>query len=116
MNERVRAWKQANRERYLAYLHDYMQRNREVLNAKRRARRDARRDHLADRYGLTPDQVQTWVDFQQGNCALCERPLRKRFHVDHDHQTGIIRGMLHARCNQFLWTSPNYARYVAGWV
>jgi len=114
--ERVRKWQQEHRERYRAYLQAYRERNRDELNAKRRARRDARREHVTDRYGLTLEQLDTWLEFQGECCALCGKHLRLPFHIDHDHDTGVIRGLLHARCNQFAWTSPNYQKYAAGWV
>jgi len=35
---------------------------------------------------------------QGGGCALCPAPLGKP-HVDHDHNTGVVRGLLCHRCN-----------------
>jgi hypothetical protein len=37
---------------------------------------------------------------QDGKCAVCEKPSPE--HVDHDHQTGVVRGMLCFNCNQAL--------------
>lgn len=39
---------------------------------------------------------------QGGVCAICECPDKKRLSVDHDHQTGKIRGLLCANCNLAL--------------
>jgi hypothetical protein len=42
---------------------------------------------------------------EQGNiCALCEKPPIKgsRLVPDHDHETGVIRGLIHSRCNLLL--------------
>lgn len=41
---------------------------------------------------------------QGGGCALCHRPPRpgKVLHVDHDHETGSVRGLLCFTCNNAL--------------
>lgn len=56
-------------------------------------------------YGLT---VATWewlYESQAGKCAICAVELERRgrgTHVDHDHTTGIVRGLLCRRCNRAL--------------
>lgn len=37
---------------------------------------------------------------QQGQCPVCLRPVDLWDSVDHEHVTGRLRGVLHARCNQ----------------
>jgi hypothetical protein len=40
---------------------------------------------------------------QAGHCAICPRePTTKRLHVDHDHKSGLVRGLLCWRCNRKL--------------
>ncbi len=41
---------------------------------------------------------------QNGVCAICDeaRPEERTLHVDHDHETGVIRGLLCFRCNNAL--------------
>jgi Recombination endonuclease VII len=40
-------------------------------------------------------------------CAICGNgPKTRRLHIDHDHKTGRIRGLLCFRCNRNL---PTYA-------
>ncbi len=41
---------------------------------------------------------------QEGKCAICSgtEPTGRRFAVDHDHQTGMVRGLLCTRCNNAL--------------
>lgn len=42
---------------------------------------------------------------QKGCCAICgkhQSELEKTLHVDHDHKTGKVRGLLCQRCNQAL--------------
>ncbi len=48
-------------------------------------------------YGLTPEALTALIEAQDGLCAICiERPAK---HVDHDHVTGEIRGVVCFRCN-----------------
>lgn len=40
---------------------------------------------------------------QEGHCALCaSRPGTRRLHVDHNHKTMTVRGLLCHRCNRAL--------------
>ena len=40
---------------------------------------------------------------QDGGCAICHRPpATRRLHIDHDHKTGKVRGLLCFTCNRFL--------------
>lgn len=55
----------------------------------------------ARRYGITEADYLGMLLSQQGTCAICNREERhgKRLSVDHDHQTGQIRGLLCSDCN-----------------
>lgn len=67
------------------------------------------RRHYQKRYGITPEQYDQMLSEQQGVCAICNstpesdrnRELQ-RLAVDHDHDTGEVRGLLCARCNLSL--------------
>jgi hypothetical protein len=37
--------------------------------------------------------------FQKGRCWICSRKMKPAV-VDHDHQSGIVRGLLCRSCNQ----------------
>ena len=48
---------------------------------------------------------------QGGKCALCRLPITKPV-LDHDHDTGAVRGTLHNGCNALLGkVENNYKRY-----
>jgi len=55
---------------------------------------------LLKKYGLTTDAFTAMLDSQGGVCAICGKPQDERsWHVDHDHATGAVRGILCAPCN-----------------
>lgn len=56
-----------------------------------------RNKHLKERYGLTHDEVAAMVEAQGGTCAICQ--VKDAEHVDHDHETGDVRGILCFTCN-----------------
>ena len=60
----------------------------------------ARRDHLVRTYGITADDVAAMLEAQDGVCAICR--AADAAHIDHDHATGAVRGMLCFRCNAAL--------------
>lgn len=70
-----------------------------------------RRWQLKTRYGLTPEQIEAMRAAQGGKCALCPTDLAK-FHVDHCHNTGEVRGLLCHRCNIRLggWDDLDWRR------
>src|SRR5437016_1885735 len=53
--------------------------------------------HLKRRYGIGADEFDELVRQQDGVCAICGRPDPE--HVDHDHETGAVRGILCFNCN-----------------
>lgn len=57
---------------------------------------------LVRRYGITLAEYDTMLDSQQGRCAICgttEPSNAGRFHVDHNHISGEVRGLLCSSCN-----------------
>ena len=62
-----------------------------------------RRVRLKHYYGLTPEQYDVMLQKQDGKCAICRSPAgESRLHVDHDHKTGAVRGLLCRTCNVAL--------------
>ena len=45
-------------------------------------------------YGLQKDEYQKLLDAQDGKCAICGESRRYNLDVDHDHKTGLIRGLV----------------------
>jgi hypothetical protein len=55
---------------------------------------------------------------QNEQCAICHRQCGtgRRLAVDHDHQTGRIRGLLCFRCNTALARYEEYATQFADYL
>lgn len=62
-------------------------------------------NNLKYRYGITPEIYYEILKRQGNKCAICgkkQRDEKRRFAVDHNHQTGFIRGLLCNYCNSKL--------------
>jgi hypothetical protein len=104
--ERERAWRQANADEVARRARHYFLANKERASA---ARRRWKREHpervrayaLKKRYGMTPDEHAALFAAQGGQCAICgtTKQGKKGFHTDHNHATGVVRGLLCGGCN-----------------
>ena len=62
-----------------------------------------RKPRRAVQLGVTDDEYLGMLEEQGGVCAICGAPPKtRRLHVDHDHRTGAVRGLLCFRCNRAL--------------
>ena len=56
--------------------------------------------------GVNPLLYEALMVMQDGKCGVCgKRPGPKSFAIDHDHETGAIRGLLCQRCNLYFVAS-----------
>ena len=60
-----------------------------------------RKYRLKNKYGLTEQMFQDMLSQQNNQCMIC-REVMDQPYVDHDHQTGRIRGLLCTYCNTLL--------------
>lgn len=94
------------------YKKKYLEKNRAVVNKKKREHYWANRARLliemrqattVRRYGITRGQIQAMAQAQGGLCALCRKaPGGRGLQVDHDHESGKVRGLLCMPCNVAL--------------
>jgi len=90
--ECIRVQRKEKREIQKAYL--------SALSADARKDADFRR-----RYGITLAAYDNLLTAQGGRCAICGRSpdeFKRAFAIDHDHETGIVRGILCPDCNRGL--------------
>lgn len=105
LNSRCRgcmnAWKRENRrknpDRHRASDKAYYERNKDK----------ARNYYLQKNYGISREEYDRLSQEQGGACAICgEMPAGRgkasTLHVDHDHETGAVRGLLCTNCNNGL--------------
>ena len=88
----------------------------------------ARKRRLHDKYGLTLEQEAVMLSAQGGVCVICGGKPRSvngpsgkitDFHVDHDHATDKVRGLLCSNCNRGLGMfedSPERLRAAADYI
>lgn len=102
---------QKNKARILARNAEWRSNNRAQDRANKKAyheknghrfKESGRANRLRIRYGLTVNDYDDMFTSQNGQCAICLTCSEKRLHVDHDHQTGIVRGLLCSACNRGL--------------
>jgi len=66
----------------------------------------ARRNNLWRNYRITPEQYDEQLITQDERCAICgateSQDRWQTLAVDHDHETGALRGLLCGHCNKAL--------------
>lgn len=60
------------------------------------------RTRIERAWGMAEGEYQQRLTAQNGVCGICREIPFKPFHVDHDHKTGEIRGLLCSPCNTGL--------------
>jgi hypothetical protein len=104
MRAKHAAWYAEHREAQRAKQRERNHANRAAnLEGERKRVREGGRLH---RYGITPAAFDALLAEQGGLCAICrtDNPGARiaSFCVDHDHETGAVRGLLCDRCNVML--------------
>ena len=88
-----------NRKKLLTKKNKYYQKNKE------RILRNNDVSRMFQRYGITPKERKEIHRLQDGKCLICKDPvtlMNRNTHIDHDHKTGKVRGLLCIRCNNLL--------------
>lgn len=99
------------------YAKGWREKNAAKINARRREMyAEAARDRIgvwtrnSVRYGLTRDDYLRMLDERNRLCDICHKPETslgnngriKNLSIDHDHDTGEVRGLLCNNCNRSL--------------
>jgi hypothetical protein len=104
-----RAWRAKNPTKSRAHAKAWRIRNRDaVVEAK-----------LVSRYGVSLQRFKELHQEQGGACAICGVVPKSRLHVDHDHDSGKVRGLLCGSCNRgigYLGEDPGRLEAAAAYI
>ena len=73
-----------------------MDRNKYLQNRKG----STRKWYLKTTYGITVEQYEDLFAKYDGKCYICMETKDYYLHVDHNHETGKVRGLLCNNCNR----------------
>ncbi len=111
----LRSYNAANQDRLRSLHRQWQENNREKLSEYRKrhhakrleddlesVRREQRQAWLMRQYGLTIGDHESLVAAHDNRCAICKVQADdgKPLHIDHDHKTGRVRGLLCGHCNR----------------
>lgn len=117
---KVMAWRAANPDKHRAYQKGWYAANAEQQRIYRKAWNDANPDYhkkwnaanpgkrkeidwrCQGIVGMTLERFEEIVRAQDGKCWICQKTPATALCVDHDHTTGMVRGLLCDRCNTAL--------------
>jgi hypothetical protein len=107
-------WRFGHQEEVRTYFRERAQRlyaagDTNFIEMQRGNSRYARRKML-ECHGLTEESFEAVLISQNGRCAICEVPFQQTSgrnkmlspHVDHDHTTMVVRGLLCSNCNTMI--------------
>lgn len=98
VREKARKFYHSNRENQVRRVKNYQERNKStVLEYSRKT------EYRGRKYGLARGEFEEMFAEQEGRCKLCGSPTDSAdMHIDHDHRTGLVRGLLCRSCNAGL--------------
>jgi hypothetical protein len=98
--ENHKKWEESHKDRVKEYM-----RVRQILYSDRDKAND-RKNWLKQKYNITVEEYLSLERASNNTCYICGRSPyeNKHLHIDHDHTTGKVRGLLCARCNWYLAT------------
>ncbi len=113
----AKKYRNSNKDKKAVYNRKYKEANKDkILNEAKRWRENnvnkisssRRKCNYKRRYNTTIEEYDRMFEEQDGVCYICGEPsLAKRLAVDHNHETGKVRGLLCARCNIWLGIFEN---------
>lgn len=74
---------------------------KEVASNRKKSANKSRSKRLFERYGLTQEGWDYLLLSQNSRCAVCStiQPGKRGWQTDHNHSTGMVRGILCLTCN-----------------
>ena len=118
IRERQKAYYTENREKRRAIVRRWSAKNKvRIVQSQRKSK--------LKKYGLQPNEYSMLLFLQGGGCAICGKTYRlnpnrkENLAVDHNHTTGMVRGLLCSHCNTvlgFMNDDPDLLRKAADYL
>lgn len=119
-NKQRRLERRAAEPGYVEHVRKY---DRELQNKRRKDDPDVLLKQRNSRYNVSKDQFIEIYNYQNGKCATCPYEFgsiySNKIYRDHEHVSGLVRGLLCSYCNQLLgrleqraFNISNYISYV----
>jgi hypothetical protein len=93
---KIMEWRRRNKERHAESVRKWQKANPDRMKLRRRK-------DVFNKYGITAETFDSLLKTQGGKCAICqtESPGGKhnQWHIDHCHNSGMLRGILCNACN-----------------
>ena len=103
--ERQKRWREKNPEKVKEKHKKYAEKNRERCKEYYSKNKDkAFERYLKNTYQMSTEEYETSLKNQSEVCAICKSKCisGRKLAVDHNHDTGQIRGLLCCKCNRGL--------------
>tara|TARA_R110002153_G_scaffold74070_1_gene192876 strand:+ start:1468 stop:1848 length:381 start_codon:yes stop_codon:yes gene_type:complete len=100
-----------DQEQKKAYMKEYREKNKEKAREQNKEWRENNKERnrctkLQRDFGITQADFLEMSEKQGHVCAICKQPetskKKKNLSVDHNHDTGVVRGLLCNGCNTAL--------------
>lgn len=100
-----------NKEKNSKKQHEYYLKNKDKILTRNKIWSNNNPDKVKNQklkyaYGITLLEFNQKLKKQNNFCKICNKSLlnldSKKIHVDHDHKTGRVRGILCHKCNSLL--------------
>jgi len=88
----AREYRLENKEKYIENNRNWRKNNPGKYSKRTRG-------YVLKRYGISEEEYDEIFEKQSGVCAICKDKPTGTLHIDHDHVTGKVRGLLCHRCN-----------------
>jgi hypothetical protein len=72
---------------------------RQLKYVTKKGKKFARNQNLKNKYGITLEEWEQLFLAQNNSCEICETKVVTKWHTDHCHTTGNVRGILCSACN-----------------
>jgi hypothetical protein len=100
--EKLKKSKKEYNDKHKEQRKNYLNKNKEKLKI---SQKKYSKNLKFKKYGIDEKQYIELYNKQEGKCAICgahQNELKSALHIDHNHKTNKIRGLLCFKCNSLL--------------